>query len=99
MKRQQTAAKNTYTWTNDSRSNLAHVKRVIVSTASVCIRMDECRIFPSLRKASVVEKDVALLELTEGSLLRVLLNGVANLIGGDFVLFSGEMNRFLQRQN
>jgi hypothetical protein len=53
--------------------------------------MDECGIFPSLRKAPVVEKYVALLELTEGTLLRVLLNGVARFIGGDFVLLSRDL--------
>jgi hypothetical protein len=52
--------------------------------------MDECRIFPSLREASVVEKDVTLLELTERSLLLILLNGVTYLIGSNFILFSAE---------
>lgn len=58
--------------------------------------MDECRIFPSLREASVVEKDVTLLELTERSLLLVLLNGVTYLIGSNFILLSAESasNRF-----
>ena len=53
----------TYAGRDDSCSNLADIERIVVSTASISIRVDESRIFPRLGKAPVVEEDITLLEL------------------------------------
>ena len=39
------------------------------------------------REAAVVEENVSLLELAKLALLLVLLDGIANFIGSNFVLF------------
>jgi hypothetical protein len=53
----------TYTRLDDASTDFTNIKRVVVTTASIRIRVNEGRIFPSLRKASIVEENVALLEL------------------------------------
>jgi len=46
---------NTYTWCHDTGSDLNHVKWIVVTTTASSIRVDESRIFPCLREATVVE--------------------------------------------
>lgn len=53
----------TYSWLNNASSNFANVNWIIVTTATFGIRVNEGRIFPSLWKAAIVEKDISLLEL------------------------------------
>jgi hypothetical protein len=53
----------TYPWVDDTGTDFTNVERVVVTTASIGVRVDKGRILPSLRKASIVEENVALLEL------------------------------------
>jgi hypothetical protein len=77
---------HTYTRIDDSCTNFANVDWVVVTSAAFRVWVDKGRILPGLRKASVVEKDVTLLELTQHSLLFILLNGCEFFIRGDFIL-------------
>jgi hypothetical protein len=52
-----------YPWVDDTGTDFTNVERVVVTTASIGVRVDKGRILPSLRKASIVEENVALLEL------------------------------------
>jgi hypothetical protein len=56
---------NTYTWQDNPGTNLAYVYRVVITSASFSIRVNKSRILPRLRKATIVEKDITLLELCE----------------------------------
>jgi hypothetical protein len=55
----------TYPRLDDASTDFTNIKRVVVTTASIRIRVNEGRIFPSLRKASIVEENVALLKLKQ----------------------------------
>jgi hypothetical protein len=57
----------TYTRANDASTDFTNIKRVVVTTASIRIRVNEGRIFPSLREATIVEENIALLELWQES--------------------------------
>jgi hypothetical protein len=48
---------------NDATSYFTDIKRIIVSTASFGIMMNVGGIFPSLWKASIVEKNISFFEL------------------------------------
>mmetsp|Transcript_7301 Transcript_7301/g.16150 ORF Transcript_7301/g.16150 Transcript_7301/m.16150 type:complete len:242 (-) Transcript_7301:160-885(-) len=72
-------------------ANLTDVNGIIVSPASFGVRVDVGGIFPSTWKTSVVEKDISFLELTQNTLLLVLLDEVANFISGNLELFSREL--------
>mmetsp|Transcript_28418 Transcript_28418/g.68965 ORF Transcript_28418/g.68965 Transcript_28418/m.68965 type:complete len:266 (+) Transcript_28418:409-1206(+) len=86
-----------FSWLDNASTNFANVNWIIVTTATFGIRVDEGRVFPSLWKTSVVEEDISLLELTKLSLLFILLDGCELFIGGDFVLFSGELGDFADK--
>ena len=51
------------------------------------------RVFPRLREAAVVEKDVTLLELAKYTLLFVLFDGVSCFARRNLVLFSVETKK------
>lgn len=63
LKRRRNNETATYTRSNYPCSDLHHVERVIVAAAAVRIGVNESRIFPCLRKAAVIEENIALLKL------------------------------------
>jgi hypothetical protein len=77
---------HTYTRIDDSCTNFANVDWVVVTSAAFRVWVNKGRILPGLWKTTVVEKDVTLLELTQHSLLFILLNGCEFFIRGDFIL-------------
>jgi hypothetical protein len=50
--------------------------------------MNEGWVFPSLRETTVIEKDIALFEFPQNTLLFVLFDRVSDFSCGDFKLFS-----------
>mmetsp|Transcript_10247 Transcript_10247/g.29204 ORF Transcript_10247/g.29204 Transcript_10247/m.29204 type:complete len:284 (-) Transcript_10247:223-1074(-) len=80
---------------DDTSTNLAHIQRIIITTATLGIRMDECRIFPCLWQASVIEENVTFLELTKLSLLFILLDGCEIFIRCDFELFASKFGNLI----
>lgn len=57
------SASRTYSGINDACTDLAHIERVVIAARSVRIWMDVGGILPCLGEATIVEEDVALLEL------------------------------------
>jgi hypothetical protein len=56
---------STYTTFDDPGSDFAHIYRIIVTSATLSVRVNKGRILPSLRKAPIVEEDISLFELRE----------------------------------
>ena len=54
---------STYTALDNSGTDFANIQRIIVTSATLGIRVNEGRIFPSLGKTSIVEEDITFLEL------------------------------------
>mmetsp|Transcript_8539 Transcript_8539/g.13088 ORF Transcript_8539/g.13088 Transcript_8539/m.13088 type:complete len:212 (+) Transcript_8539:293-928(+) len=73
---------------DETCSNLDNIYRIIVTPSTFSIRVDVGGIFPSLWETSVVEINISLLELTQDTLLFILFNRIADLIGGNFVFLS-----------
>merc|ERR1719223_1457245 len=86
-----------FSWLNNASTNFTNVNWIVVPSATLSIRVDKGGIFPSLWKASVVEENISLFELTKLSLLFVLLDGREILISGNFVLFPCELGDFANK--
>ena len=59
---------------DDACTNFTHIQGVIVTTAAISVGVDEGRIFPGLREASIVEENISLLELFRKGLRGVRSN-------------------------
>jgi hypothetical protein len=55
--------------------------------------VDECGILPGTWKATIVEENITLLELTKNALLLILLDEVTNLIGSNLILFPAQIGK------
>lgn len=53
----------TYTWVYYSQANVTHINRVVISSTTIGIRVDEGRVFPSSREAAVIEENITFLKL------------------------------------
>jgi hypothetical protein len=56
-------SRHTYTRLDDAQSNFTHIQWIIVTPTVISIGMDERGVFPCLREASIVEKDITFFEL------------------------------------
>mmetsp|Transcript_5112 Transcript_5112/g.7897 ORF Transcript_5112/g.7897 Transcript_5112/m.7897 type:complete len:257 (-) Transcript_5112:112-882(-) len=86
-----------FSWVDNLETNFTDIKRIVVSAGTISIRVDESRIFPCLWEATIVEENVSLFELTQLSLLGILLDWVSHFVSCDFKLFSCELWDFANK--
>mmetsp|Transcript_42824 Transcript_42824/g.91045 ORF Transcript_42824/g.91045 Transcript_42824/m.91045 type:complete len:253 (-) Transcript_42824:152-910(-) len=82
---------------NNPRTNFAHIHWIVVASATLRIRVDKCWIFPCTRKAPIVEENIPFLELTQNTLLFVLLDKIAHFVSGNFVFLPRKFRNFAHK--